>query len=340
MRILYIIQAHRADRQILALLELIFAKGNSYIVATDPAIAFDETLITAFFEGRSHSRYHVRRSLPITWGGYSQVLAWIDLLDFAARFVPEWDIVINLSGECLPLASPERLAGLLRDVGAHGVQVAFNRFNPKPWMLGRDQFNDRCFVRVDWQTEKLSPFFAKARINDRVDAWVQPIIAPIFADPDRSPILNWFQRTSIHCTDTYAEKLLVVRGLFPHEIERRQKFLADVSYAGGRAWFVMWRSFVEMLLKDPEFFRIVSEFEHAICPDEIAFQTYVATMASRGVAKVWPENLHYKDGNPLNVDDGMAGKILDSDALFVRKVDYRQCPLLVAAAKKRVLLDR
>lgn len=196
--------------------------------------------------------------------------------------------------------------------------------------------------RLDERAE--IPSIVKARIHKSIDkvieAWVQPAIVPIFDDPARSPVIHWIWRAGIHCTDTYGGKILTIRGLFPHEIDRRQRFLADVRFAGGRAWCVMWRSFVDTMLADPEFFRIVSEFEHTICPDEIAVQTYVATAASRGLVNVAPWNFHHDEGNPLEVDDGMVDELLASKSVFVRKVDYRRCPLLVAAVTKRIHADR
>jgi len=114
-----------------------------------------------------------------------------------------------------------------------------------------------------------------------------------------------------------------------------------VAYAGGSWWNLTQptvRAVLEYVRRNPG---IVRFFEHTLCPDEMFFQTIIKHQTPAPM--LVDDNLRYVhfvegDSRPEILDLSHAARILESNALFIRKVrDPISLPLLRYLASERNL---
>jgi hypothetical protein len=330
MKILYIIQLHKNPSQTIKLLDILCSPLDYYLLNVDPAAEFDSLIIDQYFDDRRFSNYRIRKSLPLVWGGHSQVLAWIDVLTFARHSLTEWDFVINLSGDCLPVRPPDAVRSKIEEIHLNGYEVIIQHQSN----IGSPE--DDTILRYEWQEDKESDrqiSVEKMNWPGRADVYIQEDIAHIFNSSELNPIMRWHRRLSIYCNDIFGTKTLAIRALFPHEVKNRFNFLKKIKFSTGRVWFAMSSNFVTDMLQDDLFWEIVSGFENTICSDEQVFASYVATLVRDRSLRAVNWNLHFKGGDAVNALDDLASSIVASDAYFVRKVNYEQCPALLKLAR-------
>src|SRR5205809_1000004 len=108
--ILYAIQAHTNLLQIVSQIQLLNAPGQAFLINVDPAAADQIPSLENALKTQTDAAYVIRKGLPVSWGGASQIYSWIDVFSAAAKFPLPWKYLINLSGECLPLVSGKTIA--------------------------------------------------------------------------------------------------------------------------------------------------------------------------------------------------------------------------------------
>ena len=331
MRALFLLQVHDNAQQVASLLDFIYDQDFYYLISVDDIANFNIGLIEQIFTQRGHKNFAIRASFPVAWGGFSQVLAWIDALRFATKHFQDWDYALNLSGACLPIRPLSDLKKILNELKDGKADVVIQHVGTPPWT--KDD-NKQAFFDYDWVSNKNNNELINSSFSNRVKVVFQQEAEKYFwSNLDINPIMKWYLRMGLHCQDFYGAKTLGIRHLFPHEVKTRSRFLSEIEFRTGRVWFVMGRSFVVRMLLDPIFEKIVDGFDNSLCADEQVFSSYVATLARNGSINPVNWNLHYKSGDPIDVEDQIADKLLGSGAYFVRKVNYQNCPGLLSDIK-------
>ena len=253
--ILYTIQVHHRPEQIPALVELLNAPGNAFVINVDPHSSIDGDALTTWLRELGVHRVIVRRGTPVTWAGISQVHGWIDVFRFALRWNQDWKYLINLSGECVPLVRQSRVLNFLEEHSRNGRRAHMWFYTPK---LPHDNFR----LAACGESDAVDVAAKTANFGERVAVLMQADVAPLFADRETDPIWHWELRGAVHVTDLVLEKKLVFRNLYPFEAEHRRRQIARIPLAGGRAWYLLRRDAVEDIISDPLLPDVVALLEH------------------------------------------------------------------------------
>lgn len=114
--------------------------------------------------------------------------------------------------------------------------------------------------------------------------------------------------------------------------------LIDIPYYGGSTWWSLSRSCVEYIIENKDAYNLYQRMHDTFIPDEIFIQTLLLNSPYRTHLK--NNNLRfikweYQNGNiPANLDIRDLNNIIESNNLFMRKVD-KECSLeLVKAITK------
>jgi hypothetical protein len=331
--ILYTLQVHHRPEQIPALVELLNAAGNAFIINVDPQSSIDRDTLAARLKELGVRRFIVRRGTPVTWAGISQVHGWIDVFEFALRWDQEWKYLINLSGECVPLVPQSSVLSFLEEHSRNGRRAHMWFYTPK---LPHDNYHLTSCGEADAADLATN----KVTFAERVAALIQADILPLFTDRKTDPIWQWELRGAVHVTDLVLEKKLVFRKLYPFEAAQRRRQTARIPLAGGRAWYLLRRDAVEDIMSDPLLPDVVALLEHYLSSDELFMQTLIRNSAKFKPEQIGQMNAHFKQGDPIWVADSMADQLFSSDAFFVRKVGFERCSAIVARVREIIASDR
>ncbi|WP_374441012.1 beta-1,6-N-acetylglucosaminyltransferase [Stella sp.] len=319
--ILYLIQVHHLPEQVDRLIRMLASPDDRFVVNIDPGSNFDPRSLLAAFEG-SGIRVHARYGTPVNWGGISQVYGWLDAFQFALNCADDWRFLVNLSGECLPLAPRQRIADYLQAQQAAGKRVHLSFFGEaaSPTLHHLTRFGED--IPMDATCDDI-------RLYDRIPTLMQRAVAGVFADRSRNPVFNWNLRGSVHVTDLMMARRLVIRRLFPLEARLRTESVRSRPIRGGRAWYMLQRDAVSDILADPYTPELVAGLQNYLCPDELFLQTLVTHASCFRPEEIASDNRRFRHGDPVEIDDSMIGEVLDSDAFFARKVRYDRCPRIL-----------
>ena len=117
MRIAYLILAHRAPDDLLAMLPALRRHGETYLHIDRDSHGFD-----SHWGALSEHAVHARRRHRVSWGGFSVVEATLELIETALA-VGTADYFILMSGACLPVSNSASLTQRLIREGGEYIDV-------------------------------------------------------------------------------------------------------------------------------------------------------------------------------------------------------------------------
>ncbi|WP_375463482.1 beta-1,6-N-acetylglucosaminyltransferase [uncultured Methylobacterium sp.] len=287
--------------------------------------------------------YEVRARLPetaivrfipsITWGGISQVKSWIEAMSYAHERLGSWEWIINLSAECLPLKSSVELndflaEGFRRNIVSYMLFYSDLGYKVDKKNVSTNELVDGCEEMLRCDPRRISDYeVSRARIRADAGQATEGIVQRM--------IMEWPFRGALRCNEI-GNKRISLRRLTKIELDDRARFLSTFGLSGGRAWFGFHRVMVSAILNSSITQQLYNGLQHFLCPDEMFFQTLYNNISDKLPGHCEPFNFHFAQGEPLQVSDENSSEILSSDAWFVRKVSYHECPAILNAVRDRV----
>jgi hypothetical protein len=256
----------------------------------------------------------IQDNIPGVWGGASLVAATTEAMRAALSLSRSWRHFINLSGADLPLKSQSEIFDDLNLRSKQGQRTFITEYGIRPYSSGS--------VRVDATISEVNEIpFRGVRFHVAGQA------RSIFQSVKQGPITNAKIRASLHVSESFGPKALHIRPLYAEEDRFRSHFFSKTPYGLGRQWLIADRELCESIcgtLVGSEVFEVVKS---TFIPDECYFQ-----IASRHVAAphvVRNDNLRFRRGAPVALDDTFLPELKESAALFARKVIEGRCPELI-----------
>ncbi len=170
MRIAYLILAHRAPRDLLAMLPALARHGETYLHIDRDALGFDDHWRALARHAMLSPRRH-----SVSWGGFSVVDATLELIETAlAR--GKADYFILMSGACLPVASSATLLDRLAREGGEYIDMM-----PQAESLGHDRAARLKYYRFYSKTMPRLCLGAANRLSRLF--WTRPDFVAEFGPP-------------------------------------------------------------------------------------------------------------------------------------------------------------
>ncbi|MEM1782717.1 MAG: beta-1,6-N-acetylglucosaminyltransferase [Nanopusillaceae archaeon] len=311
MKLCYIVQVHSKLDQVLWLMNFLNLDENFLILNVD-----NEKLFVHFkklFE--DYSNIKVRRSIPVAYCGFSQVLAWVDVFRSAIESF-DFDFVINLSETDIVLRGDNEIKQILAEQYKRNKRIFMNAWKVKkeinPLMLNSFSVKNPIKPRI-------ASLFNSRGTTIEID----PELEDLFSDVKKSPILNVPLRLSLWCEERYGQKYIYVRPLLKYEARIREFFIKKFPIFCGRVWFIFhYDALSYILTKIEELSDFVYFFSSIFEPDEEFFSTLILN-DKKLIDTVSFNNFRIKGGAPLRITDEMYEDIVhDSINLFGRKLDF------------------
>lgn len=196
MRVAYLVLAHRAPDDLLALLAKLNAHGETYLHVDRDAKGFegywDRLARHATLPARRHS---------VSWGGFSVVEATLELIETALA-KGNADYLMLVSGACLPVGDLADLGDRLAQEGCEYIDMM-----PEEEAFARDRKARLAHYRFYSKSLPRACLGAVNRLSRRL--WTRPDFTAEFGDPHfgsmwwclSRPCLDWamrFRKTNPH----------------------------------------------------------------------------------------------------------------------------------------------
>jgi hypothetical protein len=172
MRIAYLILAHRAPEDLLAMLPALRRSGETYLHIDRDARGFDDQ-----WNALAQHAVLVPKRHSVSWGGFSVVEATLELIETAlAR--GKADYFILMSGACLPVNTSASLADRLAQERGEYIDMMplaevlghdrprrlrhyrfYSKTLPKPWLGAVNRLSRLAWTRPDFAAEFGPPRF-------------------------------------------------------------------------------------------------------------------------------------------------------------------------------------
>jgi hypothetical protein len=237
---------------------------------------------------------------------------------------PDWIYFVNLSGRDVPLRNQQAIRDHLLGWRAQGFDSFIGYFGDRPvdWSCDRDE-------GAATRSEGLAAFPPVRASGD---------LAAALQDKDRSPIMRWYRRPAVYAEENTLERQLHLRWLTPREAEVRRALFARhfQRYRGGRQWFVFSRPLCEWIAGADRTVLVAELLRNTLIPDEAFFQTLLEFAPEALKARIHPDNLRYKGGDPIELTDDALPFVRESSALFARKFTLRNSENIRAFFQDRV----
>ncbi|MBX6376408.1 MAG: hypothetical protein IRZ13_19545 [Acetobacteraceae bacterium] len=302
--IAYFIQIHGKFEHFEWLFSLLYSEENYYFISADAEPEQVERLRASITAGRSN--VVVVESAPVVWGGMSVVTSILRGISLALE-QPGWSHFVNLSGSDVPLRSQGEIRNHLLAWQERHFDSFVGYFGSRApdWSCDRDEATAEL-------REELAAFPAVVAAGD---------LAAALRDNDRSPVMRWYRRPAVYAEENILERRLRLRWLTPQELTvRRALFERHLrSYRGGRQWFVFSRPLCEWIADSERTALLAELLRNTLIPDEAFFQTLLEFAPAALKARIHPNNLRFRNGDPIQLTDDALPFVRDSDALFARK---------------------
>lgn len=170
MRVAYLILAHRAPEDLLAMLPVLGRHGETYLHIDRDASGFD----SHWAELAKHAAFAEKRH-SVSWGGFSVVEATLELIETALRH-GRADYFLLLSGACLPVLNAADLARRLAEGAGEYIDIM-----PEEEAARHDRNRRLRHYRFYSKTLPRSYLGAVNRLSRL--AWTRPDFASEFGEP-------------------------------------------------------------------------------------------------------------------------------------------------------------
>ncbi|MCI0753144.1 beta-1,6-N-acetylglucosaminyltransferase [Teichococcus vastitatis] len=274
-------------------------------------------------------RLWLRSSGPITWGGGSQVTALLQMFIHALTLPQQWSYLINLSGQDVPLKTPEQMADFEKRAKIRNTDAFVNFYGTMGGVAEQ-------LAIWDGIPDSYEDDFEEIFLKGRVKAEISRVVRARFFSPDTDPEMRYYCRHLFECKNNYARKCLRIDKPSPAEIERRRDILARYGSHGGRAWYILSRRFVEEFVNSPVARELAAYLDNVFCGDELFIQTWIRTESARLKLNIVDANMRFRTGDPVELSDTLVPELEASSALFARKFDPARQPRLAEWIQQRV----
>ncbi|MGH7359378.1 MAG: beta-1,6-N-acetylglucosaminyltransferase [Candidatus Rokuibacteriota bacterium] len=143
LRMAYLVMLHQNPSQFQRLFRAIYDPRDYYVVHVDRKAAGQVHRDVAAIL-REYPNAWILPSMRITWGGWSLMEVQLQAMRRLLAMAADWAFVTNLSGQCFPLQSPERIR---RDLAAQPDRNFLHVEDMADWTPG--------MVRVRWYWAKI-----------------------------------------------------------------------------------------------------------------------------------------------------------------------------------------
>lgn len=316
----YFIQTHNIYENYDWSFSLLYDDLNSYSISVDGS-ADELERAKAVAAGRSN--ISAFRSVPVVWGGMTVVTSILRGI-LHALGIRGWTHFINLSGYDAPLWSQPAIRRYLQDKQEKGYDSFIGYYGDMPvqWDFQRE------FVENygEWSALRNFPYVVSR--ND---------FREIFDSKDTSPIMNWTRRPAVHVTENILRKRIFCRSLSDQERQTRMALFSDFvpRYRGGRQWFIFSREMCEWIAGSGETVKLIDILRDTLIPDEAFFQTLVEAAPASLRKRVFPNNLRFSSGDPIQLTDDALPHVKVSKALFARKLTWHASDEMRAFLQER-----
>jgi hypothetical protein len=319
--IAYMIHCHNQFQQAARLLDWIYAPENLYIISID-ATATSPVARSAFPE---RPNIVIKDDLPGIWGGASLVAATLQAMRSALTHSGAWRYFINLSGADLPLKSQSEMLDLLDGKWKEGHRSFVTEYGTRAYR--------RASVHVDGTISETNEIpFRAVRFSIAGQA------RSVFQSVKQGPITIARLRPILHVSERFGPKILYIRPLYEEEDRARAEFFRTTPYGVGRQWLIADREFCEIVSRTALGSQVFDLLKSTFIPDECYFQ-----IASRhaGIPNVSRrDNLRFRLGAPVALNDTFLPALKESPALFARKLIEGNCPGLIEWASRNAAARR
>ncbi len=255
--IAYHILCHNNFPQVARLMEALYSPEDVFLIDIDDGNKPNTTAIERF---GAHDNVHILRDKNIGWGGAGTLRKSINAAFFLLDADKRWDYFVNLSGQDLPLQSPdaikERLAKGLED------QISYIRACklPPEKIEDHEVFNKTQKI-VQWGDRGHTKIFGN----------------PGTIHPKDATAVRWL----VDVTEVGEKGEVYVGTCDPLLLRRRQEFFSKYDFAVGANWFNLHRAMLEHMRNDPFAYELFDVLRTTFIPDESYFQTYIKNSAFR-----------------------------------------------------------
>lgn len=246
----------------------------------------------------------IARSPALSWGGYSIVAQMLSAIESALE-VPNWEFYINISGACVPLASPGRIyTALTNNLTNKGIRAYCDGFavrRPISWFIDSD-------------SERNQTTFKYGRVHFNCDHELNNMLS----QKDLDPAKNITQMVGLFFEE-FDKNYFNLRKLRPKEAKYRRSFFTVHPYMVGRQWMILHRSVAEWLISAQITQELILIFQNSFIPDESFFQMALFNSTNPFRDSIHNRNLWLNGGGPKELDFDFLINSLNSNALFARK---------------------
>ena len=265
--IVYFIQAHQHERQVLNLVEILLSCPQSFVM-----VSFDSRLPDLLRLDRPN--YMARASAQqVHRGDFSMVAEYLGALRWLKEMGVNYDWFVNLSGQCLPV---KPVAAIAEEIAACGFDAVMQHF---PMLSPESDWSEaECATRLHYRYRKLidrplSKFergaLAPARLVNRVQPWLR------------------------------------INTSFGLQLGTRTRLPPGLKFFGGSYFKYLSRVCGEYLLEFLARHPAISDyFQHSLVPDEMFAQTILLNHSFRvsGDCKMFFRFTGGRGGHPLDLE--------------------------------------
>lgn len=298
--IAYHILCHENFAQVASLIGSLYRPEDVFLIDIDDGNSPRTTAIERFAK---FDNVHIIRDKNIGWGGAGTLRKSIRAIFYLLDADKRWDYFVNLSGQDLPLKSPDKIKSHL----AKGMNDSISYIRSTHFPAQRLEDHEIC------------------NKSDKIVQWGDRGHTKIFGNPGTiHPKDATSVRWLVDVTEVGEKGEVYVGNCDPILLQRRQAFFNKYDFYVGANWFNLHRSMLEHLRNDPFAYELFDVMRTTFIPDESYFQTYVRNSPFRDRVSNDYGRLILRPGPVPRVkvfemsdwDD-----IATSDALFGRKFD-------------------
>lgn len=301
MRHAVLVTAHRSPELLAEVINAMATPRSHVFVHIDSTASFTPGGLLPMLASPGRVRMLEPRSV-VNWRGYSYLAVVLRLIR-AANSTEQFDFYHLLTGQCFPTVPPDEI---------------LNTFEANP-----DCESIECFqLPTDrWKRGGLDRMQLH-HLYDRFDA--------------RKRILDIPYNQGIIYGIAGAQRIAGYRRALPGDFE---------TFYGGSVFWSLTGTCIDYLVRYlDQHPNLEHEFRNTYCPEEILFQTVIAN--SPLADRISGENRRYIDWTyrngsiPANLDESDFQRIIDSEALFARKIEPEHSASLLERLRRRTETDK
>jgi len=249
--IAYHILCHNNFPQVAMLMDALYTAEDVFLIDIDDGKAPNTTAIERF---RLHENVHIISDKNIGWGGAGTLRKTINGAFYLLDADKRWDYYIVLSGQDLPLQSPDSIKHRLSEGLADNISY-IRAFEAKPERIEDHEIANPTTEAVLWGDRGHTKVYGK----------------PGTILPSALTAVRWL----VDVTEVGEKGEVYAGNCDPLLLRRRQDFFSRHAFHLGANWFNLNRVMLEHMRQDPFAYELFDVIRSTFIPDESYFQTYI-----------------------------------------------------------------